>query len=110
MDTVYTKTTYQDASVMIADTFINRFGFTNDAAVREAVLLFMYHILPANVLLFIRKSKTRSQISSSSAFSELKTMKYFGGGLRSLITSIEPECSESNITNHGSKSAAWYSK
>ena len=35
-----------------------------------------------------RASKSRSQISSSSSFSKLKTMKYFKSGLKSLMTSL----------------------
>ena len=70
----------------------------------------VYPIFPTNALLFIMASKTMSQISSSSSFSELKTMKCFKSGLKKHMTSIWPECSEQNTTNHGSKSAAWYSK
>ena len=48
----------------------------------------IYPIFLTKALLFVRASKTRSQISSSSSFSELKMMKCFESGLKSLMTSI----------------------
>ena len=49
----------------------------------------VYPIFPTKALLFVRVSKMRSQISSSS-FSELKTIKCFEGGLKSLMSRMNP--------------------
>ena len=70
----------------------------------------IYSIFPAKALLFVRASKTRSQISCSSSFSELKTMKCFESGLKNLRQAYVYECLEWSTTNQSSKSAAWYSK
>ena len=70
----------------------------------------LYPIFPARALLFVRESKTRSQISSSSSFSELKMMKCFRSGFKSLMTSIWAWMLILKYYNPGSKSAAWYSK
>ena len=50
----------------------------------------------------------KSQISSCSSFSELKTMMCFESGLKSLKTNIWAHCSEWNSTNHGSKCTICY--
>ena len=53
---------------------------------------------------------TRSQISSSSSFSDLKMVKCFESGSKSLMTNMSLNAQNEILQIMALKDAAWYSK